>query len=196
MRRILVVVVMCFAGMLAVPAYAQQVDVAFGMGSIASSGSGFNNGFFVPADRGGAYVGFSGDVIFKGHLGVQGEVNWRASQTWYLDQVPYRPVFWDFNAIYARQFTKHVGAEALAGIGGENIRFYQGGYCDIYGNCTNYVSNNHFMGDLGGGIKFYPYPNVFIRPEVRLYLVNNNQEFSSGQLLRYGVSIGYTFSGN
>ena len=32
------------------------------------------------------------------------------------------------------------------------------------------------MGDVGGGIRFYPYGNFFVRPEVRLYLIHNNVE--------------------
>jgi hypothetical protein len=99
--------------------------------------------------------------------------------------------------MYARRFSKHFGAEALAGIGGESIRFYSGNYtCDFYGNCSNYVSSNHFMGDFGGGVRFYPYGNFFVRPEVRLYLINNNVEFSSSHPVRYGVSIGYAFGGS
>jgi hypothetical protein len=47
--------------------------------------------------------------------------------------------------------------------------------------------------DLGGGIKLYPTHNFFIRPEARFYLVNNNTDYSSNHLLRYGLSIGYTF---
>jgi hypothetical protein len=34
------------------------------------------------------------------------------------------------------------------------------------------------MGDIGGGIRFYPYRNFFVRPEVRLYLINKNLEFT------------------
>ena len=34
-----------------------------------------------------------------------------------------------------------------------------------------------------------------MRPEVRLYLINNNFEFSSSHLVRYGFSIGYAFGG-
>jgi hypothetical protein len=100
--------------------------------------------------------------------------------------------------MYGRRFTKHFGVEALAGIGGESIRFYSNSYtnCDYYGDCTNYVSSNHFMGDLGGGVRFYPYGNFFVRPEVRLYLINNNVEFSSSHPVRYGVSIGYAFGGS
>ncbi len=196
MRMMTAVVVLCLACMMAMPANAQQVDVAFGGGSTASPGSGANALFALPADRGGAYLGFSGDVLIKGNLGVQAEINWRASQTLYEGQLPYRPLFYDFNGIYAPRFNKYVGAEVLAGIGAESVRFYQNTYyCDFYGNCTNYISSTHFMGDLGGGVKLYPYGNFFVRPEMRLYLVHNNVEFNSGHVLRYGVSIGYTFGG-
>ncbi len=195
MRMMTAVVVLCLACMMAMPVDAQQVDVAFGGGSTASPAAG-TSGFFLPADRGGAYLGFSGDVLIKGNLGVQAEINWRASQTLYEGQIPYRPVFWDFNGIYAPRFNKYVGAEVLAGIGAESVRFYQGTYyCDFYGNCSNYISSTHFMGDLGGGVKLYPYGNFFVRPEMRLYLVHNNVEFNSGYVVRYGVSVGYTFGG-
>jgi len=56
------------------------------------------------------------------------------------------------------------------------------------------VSVNHFLGDFGGGVKLYPTNGgFFVRPEARVYVVNNNQEFSSAHATRYGVSIGYTF---
>lgn len=50
---------------------------------------------------------------------------------------------------------------------------------------------------MGGGIRVYLYGNFFVRPEMRVYLVHNNVEFSSGhsRSVRYGVSIGYTFGG-
>lgn len=197
MKRLVAVAAMCWICVMVAPAGAQQIDVAFGGGSLTSPGNSFSGGTLLPGEGGGAFVGFNGDVLFRGNLGVQAEVNWKGSQGLYEGQAPYRPLFYDFNAIYARRFSKYFGAEALAGIGGESIRFYQGSYsCDIYGNCTNYVSSNHFMGDFGGGIRFYPYGNFFVRPEVRLYLINNNAEFSSGHPVRYGVSIGYTFGGS
>jgi len=201
MRKLMAVAVAWWICSLAILARAQQVDVAFAGGSLASSGNGFSGGSFLPAEGGGAFIGFNGDVLFKpllsGMVGVQAEVNWRASQGSYGGQLPFRPVFYDFNAMYARRFSKYFGAEALAGIGAESIRFYSNSYtnCDIYGNCTNYVSSNHFLGDFGGGIRIYPYGNFFVRPEMRLYLINNNQEFSSSHPVRYGVSIGYTFGG-
>lgn len=197
MRRLVAVAVIAGICGLAGLARAQQIDVAFAGGSLGSSANNFSAANFSPSEGGGAFIGFNGDVIFLGHLGVQAEVNWRASQGLYGGQIPYRPLFYDFNAIYARRFNKYFGAEALAGIGGESIRFYSNSYsnCDYYGNCTNYVSSNHFMGDFGGGVRIYPYGNFFVRPEVRLYLINNNAEFSSSHPVRYGVSIGYSFGG-
>lgn len=178
-------------------ASAQQIDVAIAGGSLFSPGNSVNSFGPVPAEGGGTYFGFNGDVLFRGNLGVQAEVNWRTSQASYGGLFPYRPLFWDVNAIYARRFAPRVGAEVLGGIGGESIRFYQGQYnCDYYGNCTNYVSSNHFMADVGGGIRLYVWRNAFVRPEVRLYLVHNNVEFSSGYPVRYGVSLGYTFGGS
>jgi len=197
MRKQLAVVSLFGMFLMIAPAFAQQVDVAFAGGSLFSSGNSISSLGLVPGEGGGTFVGFNGDVLFKGNLGVQAEVNWRASQGLYGGQFPDRPLFWDFNAIYARRFTQRVGAEALGGIGGESIRFYQGAYsCDFYGNCTNYVSSNHFMGDVGGGIRMYVWRNAFVRPEVRLYLVHNNMEFSSAYPVHYGVSVGYTFGGS
>ena len=202
MRRLIAVAAIGWICALAAQGRAQQTDVAFGGGSLASAGYSFSGGPFLQAEGGGAFVGFNGDVLFKpllkGNLGVQAEVNWQASQSLYGGQIPYRPLFYDFNAIYARRFSKYFGAEALAGIGGESIRFYSNSYnnCDFYGDCTNYVSSNHFMGDFGGGVRFYPYGNFFVRPEMRLYLINNNGEFSSSHPVRYGVSIGYSFGGS
>ncbi len=197
MKKLVAVVAVCWIGVLVAPAFAQQVDLAFAGGSLFSPGNSFSGGNFLPGEGGGAFLGFNGDVLFKGNLGVQAEVNWKASQGLYAGQLPYRPLFYDFNAIYSRRFSKYIGAEALGGIGAESVRFYQGNYnCDIYGNCSDYVSSTHFMVDVGGGIRFYPYGNFFVRPEARLYLINNNVEFSSGHLVRYGVSIGYTFGGN
>jgi len=196
MRKLQALVFTALVYGIVLPASAQQIDAAIAGGSLLSSGNSFTSSGLVPAEGGGAFIGFNGDVLFKGNLGVQAEVNWRASQNSYGGQVPYRPLFWDVNAIYSRRFSPRLGAEALGGIGAESIRFYTGqGSCDYYGNCSNYVSSNHFMADVGGGIRLYVWRSAFVRPEVRLYLVHNNAEFSSSYPVRYGVSLGYTFGG-
>ncbi len=197
MRKLIAVGGLCWILALLVPAHAQQVDISFGGGSLYAPS---NNNSFSGANEslsGGTYVGFGGDALIKKHIGFQGELFWRTSQGLYQSQVPYRPLFWDFNAIYVASLSKRVAAEALAGIGAETLRFYQGAFnCDAYGNCSNYVSSTHFMGDFGGGIKLYVFKKVFVRPEVRLYLVKNNVEFNSSLAVRYGASVGYTFGGS
>jgi hypothetical protein len=52
------------------------------------------------------------------------------------------------------RLTKSVTAEIVAGIGGENLRFYTPNpTCDFY-SCTDYASSNHFMGDVGEWCSF------------------------------------------
>ena len=82
-----------------------KLTLRFGGGSLSAPGSSFSGGALLPGEGGGAFVGFNGDVLFKGNLGVQAEVNWKGSQGLYGGQVPYRPLFYDFNAIYARRFS-------------------------------------------------------------------------------------------
>jgi hypothetical protein len=176
-------------------AYGQQFDAAFGVGTISSSSGKTVNGLFFPSDTGGAYPGFSADLLLRHRFGFEGELSWRASQALYGGFQPYRPLFYSFNAIWAPKLTKNLTAELLAGIGGEDVRFYGFSNCNNFFGCTTYASSNHFMGDFGGGIRAYIWHNVFIRPEVRLYLINNNVEFSSNTVVRYGGSLGYSFGG-
>jgi len=177
-------------------ASAQQIDAAFGFGSLSSAAGKSSAGLFFPSSGGGAYPSFSADFLLKRRLGLEGEMSWRASQNLYGGFQPYRPIFYSFNAIWAPKLAKPITAELLAGIGGEDIRFYTAsGTCNFLTGCTNYVSSNHFMGDFGGGIRAYFWRNAFIRPEARLYLIHNNIEFSSGYATRYGVSLGYSFGG-
>jgi hypothetical protein len=79
-------------------------------------------------------------------------------------------------------------------MGQEIVRFYTSG-C---GSSNCYTDKNHLMADGGAGIKIYPLQtfilrHIFIRPEGRIYVVRNNQEFSSARAIRYGASIGYSF---
>jgi hypothetical protein len=192
----LTVVILAFAYCLLVTsAYGQQFDAAFGVGTISSSSSIINNGLLFPSDRGGAYPGFSADLLLRHRIGFEGELFWRASQNLYGGSQPYRPLFYAFNAIWAPKLSKNFTAELLAGVGGEDVRFYGFTNCNNFFGCTNFSSSNHFMGDFGGGIRAYIWHDVFIRPEVRLYLINNNAEFSSNTVVRYGGSLGYSFGG-
>lgn len=189
---ITVVFALCFVGAVA---HAQQIDAAFGLGGLTAPSATVSNGLLFPSERGGAYPVFSADFLLRHRIGVEGEMAWRASQNNYGGNQPYRPIFWAFNGIWAPKLSKYFTAEVVAGIGGEDIRFYGITNCTYFAGCTNYSSSNHFMGDFGGGLRAYLWHGVFIRPEARVYLINNNAEFSSNHAARYGVSLGYSFGG-
>jgi hypothetical protein len=173
-----------------------QIDFAFGVSTVQAPGPSAANGIdHQPVSlTGGAYPGFSGDVLFFHHFGIGGEIFWKASQGKYGGDptLPFRPIFYDFDAVYSPKLASHASLELVAGIGAQSTRFYCSSCFNPFTG-TNYASVNHFMGDFGGGIKFYPKGGFFVRPEARLYLVNHNLEFSSARVGRYGVSIGYTF---
>jgi hypothetical protein len=173
---------------------AQQIDAAFSFSGISSAKGKTTDGLFFPTVGGGFFPGFNADFLLKHRLGLEGDISWRGGQNTYGGSQPFRPIFYSFNAIWVPQLTKNISAEVLAGIGAESLRFYSDTLnCSSFTGCTNYASSNHFMGDFGAGIRAYFWHDAFIRPEVRVYLINNNVEFSSGYAVRYGASIGYSF---
>ena len=175
---------------------AQQVDIAFGVGTVtAPSAFDATGDFFPQSVGGGVFPSFSGDVLFLHHLGVGGNVSWRATRNLSQGFLPFRPIFYDFNAVFAPPLGKHAEAQLEGGIGGESVRFYQGFVTCSFFSCTDFVSINHFLGHVGGGIKLYAYHNFFIRPEAHFYFIHNNVEFSGNHATRLGASIGYTFRG-
>lgn len=177
------------------PVQAQRMDVAFGISNaIAPTASGANGVDHLPISlSGGVYPGFSGNVLFLHNAGVGAEVFWRGSRVDYAGQgFDFRPLFWNVNAVYSPKLAPHAYLELVGGIGALSTRFYTGTTCGIY-TCSNYQSSNHFDADFGGGLKLYLKGGLFIRPEARFYLINNNLEFSSNHAGRAGVSIGYTF---
>jgi len=186
----------CFALMMATAAYGQQMDFAFGVSTVTTpsySTPVTSTQFPLASLSGGAYPSISGDFLLRKNFGVMGEISWKASQALYNGYQPYRPIFWDFNGVYVPQLTKHLAAELSAGIGAESTRFYTNYYTCNYVSCTNYSTSTHFMGQFGAGLKLYARGGLFVRPELHYYLVNNNNEYTSSRILRYGASIGYTF---
>jgi len=181
---------------LAAAAHAQQMDFAFGISTISSPAYNSTASASYPPQSltGGVYPSLSGDFLLRKHIGVMGEISWRASQGLYDAYQPYRPIFWDFNGLYLRDLNRRVAAELSAGVGAESTRFY-GNFlnCNYFNGCTNYQTSTHFMGQFGAGLKLYARGGLFVRPEVHFYLVNNNVEYTSSRVFRYGASIGYTF---
>jgi len=174
-------------------AQAQKLDLAFGVSTVTAPGPSTSGTSTLPSLTGGTYPGFSGDVLFWHHLGIGGEVYWKANQRNYNGDPtePFRPLFLDFDAVYSPKLASHAYLELVGGIGAIDNRIYASGCGNGYN--TNYCSDKHFMGDFGAGIKLYPKGGFFVRPEAKLYLINNNLNFSSARVARYGLSIGYTF---
>ncbi|HXP15801.1 MAG TPA: hypothetical protein VN868_01785 [Terriglobales bacterium] len=195
MKKPSLVVVLVLPFLAPFTVHAQAFDVAFGVGTLIAPAASNASGSHAPvSETGGAYPVMSADLLLKGRLGVSGELAWRASRNLYAGFQPYRPLLYDFNGIYAPKLGKHAAAELMAGIGWESLRFYQPFTTCSFIACTDFVSSNHFMGHFGGGLRYYVHGNFFIRPEAHLYLVRNNNEFSSPMATRVGMSLGYTFA--
>jgi len=183
---------------LATVSYGQQADFAIGFSTIHSaplSSSQAQLQFPPESLTGGLYPSFSGDVAIHKNLAVGGEITWRGGRGNYDLSQPYRPIFWDIDALYLPKLGPKVQGELSAGIGAESTRFYTP--FTVCGNfsCTNYQTSTHFLGQFGAGLKLYARGGLFIRPEVHVYLVHNNLEYTSPYIVRYGASIGYTFGG-
>jgi hypothetical protein len=177
--------------------FAQNIDLAVGGSSLwGTKASQATSGHSPESLSGGSYFSVSGDWLLHKRFGVQAEVAWRGSRAIYFPggfNQPYRPFFYDANAIWAPKIRKRLAAEFLAGVGIENTRFYKGNQACTFLACTNFVTSTHFMEHLGGGLRVYAFHGLFVRPEAHLYLIHNNVEFSSNHTVRYGVSMGYSF---
>jgi hypothetical protein len=195
-------------------ASAQQGDAYIGGGTLLTSSTSFSTtvpgtncgldsqGGALCPEKGGTYLNLGADIIFKNRLGAAFDVNWKASQGSIGGPggQPYRPLLFTFNGVFQPRLSKKAGIDLFGGIGWQSTRFY--GYqptssCVYFGAC--YTSSNHVLVDIGGGIRYYVWGHVFLRPEVRLFHVLNNTDtsangfgFSSNNVIRVGASIGYT----
>ena len=66
---------------------------------------------------GGTYPVFSADILLKHQFGISGELAWRASRNLYGGFGPERPLFYDFNGIYAPKLGKPAQAELRVALG-------------------------------------------------------------------------------
>lgn len=194
--------VVCGFFFLASLAQAQQGDAMLGFGTALAAGSTTSSSCTsfsvtcVGPEKGGLYTNLGFDVILHKRLGFGFDAAWRTKQD--LDLANggqyYRPILFDFNGVYQPRINKKVGADLVGGIGWQTTRFYaynNSSNCVFFGSC--YTSNNHFLVDVGGGIRYYAYGHLFIRPEVHLYhILNNTDVFTNNNVVRVGASIGYT----
>ncbi|HKV90988.1 MAG TPA: hypothetical protein VJW20_00420 [Candidatus Angelobacter sp.] len=180
----------CLFFLLGSAAQAQQFDVDFGVSGL----TGAPTNAITPTIGGGAYPSFGMDFLFYKNFGVGFNAAFRASQNLYQGFQPFRPFFYDVDAVYGPQLGKRAQAVLSAGIGVESIRFYTP---FLNGNqftgFTDFVSSNHFLGQFGGELHFYATNKIFIGPMAHIYLVHNNVEFSGARASRFGFCIGYSF---
>lgn len=176
-------------------AQAQKIDIGFGVSTTIAPAANS-----VPSLSGGAFPGVSGDVLFWHNVGIGAEVFWRGAHgnCSFADcdssGITYRPVFYNFNAVYSPKLASHAYLELVGGVGALDTHYSA---CTLSGNSCGgsqlLGSSNHFDVDLGGGLKLYLTRGFFVRPEARFYWVNNNTDFSSNHAARVGATIGYTF---
>jgi len=181
------------------------LDVFAGAGTAIDSSSNqlidtFSTGNpFTTPKLGGTFGKFGADLMFSPHFGINGETDFRFSQSGYAG-LTYRPTFYDFNAIYAPLGgkSKRVVPELQAGLGGANLKFfYPQSNCDAFAGCSssnNFLeSSNHLQVHLAAGVRFYATPHLFVRPQVEARYVNNFFQFGSNWVPEYGASIGWSF---
>jgi hypothetical protein len=187
-------------------AHAQSgLDVFFGVGTMTNSSSGqsidtFGTGNpYTTPSLGGAFGKVGADYMVTPHFGIGAETDFRFSQASYTG-LTYRPMFYDFNAIWAPtgHSNKHIVPEIEAGIGGAKLSFYYpSSYCDQFAGCSSsntfLESSNHFQVHLAAGLRVYVTPHLFIRPQVDARYVNNFFQFGSNWVPQYGAALGWSF---
>ena len=96
----------------------QQIDVAFGMNTLTAPPASEATGNHTPQSlTGGAYPSFSADVLIFKNIGFQGEFGWKATRGDWQGVQPYRPMFYDFNAIFVPKLADRTYLELLAVLG-------------------------------------------------------------------------------
>jgi hypothetical protein len=181
-------------------AHAQGGSVYFGLGTADDKSSnqlldvfGLGNPIGTPKMT-GLFGTFGADAMFKPHLGFGGEVSLRFGKGAYSG-LAYRPVFYDFNAIWQPlSVTQRVVPEFQAGLGGVKMSFYFSSSNPLTGTSNALVgASSHFQLHGSGGIRFYVTPSVYIRPQVDVRYVPNFFQFGRNTVLEYTMAIGYSF---
>jgi hypothetical protein len=183
-------------------ANAQNASVYFGLGTATDSASSqavntFGTGTFNTPRMGGLFETLGGDFMFRPKLGFGVETTFQGQKNY--AGLNYRPLFYDFNAVYEPvAVTERFVPEFQAGIGAVNLKFYYPqSYCDLFAGCSSsnlYLeSSNHFQVHFAGGVKLYVQGGFFVKPQIDVHWVNNFFQFGSGWVPEYSVAVGYTF---
>ena len=195
MRKFALLASACSVLLFSTLSFGQQFDLAAGFGVLESSSPSLGSvNFQPPAEKGGNYVNVTADFVGFRHkrLGLNVETAFRIHQANYAGYEMFRPIFTDVNALFQPRLTDKIGLDLFGGVGIASNRFNLTNSCTIPG-CVNYTSSNHFLEHLGAGVRYYVWRQIFVRPEIHYYHIQNNVEFNSDNVIRVGASVGYTF---
>ena len=178
-----------------------RIDVYFGMGTMSvGAASPLEDAYgtlFLRPSLDGVFGTFGGAVMFKPSFGVGAEVSVRFRQGDYVF-LGYRPVFYDFNAIWTPSLGMRIMPEFQAGFGGVRTSFYDASspYYDY--NTGRYSTlaarSSHFQLHAGAGLRIYVTRRVFVRPQLDYHWVRNMWEFKSSSVPAYSLAIGWSSS--
>jgi hypothetical protein len=176
----------------------------YGVGTATDSASGPVNTLgggtiYTSPSLDGIFETIGGDLTIRHGLGVGAEFSFRNSRGPYAG-LSYRPEFYDVNAVYQppRFLGRRFVPEFQGGVGRMVMNFYDTPqFCQTYfSGCrslTGQISTVERMQiHAGGGVRFYVYKKLFIRPQIDLHYVRNLAEFSSSFVPQFTVSVGYT----
>ena len=182
---------------------AQSGSIYYGGGTAMDSSIGplntLGGGVIYNTPRmGGFFETIGGDVIFFHHLGVGGEVSFRNGRAPYAG-LEYSSKFYDVNAVYQPvTLATHFTPEVQAGFGRANLNFYYTpqfclGFPQGCRSTTAQATGANYLElHFAGGVRYYAYKGLFVRPQVDVRWVDNFSYFGSPWVREYTVAIGYT----
>ncbi len=110
----------------------------------------------------------------------------------------YRPVFYDFNAIWTPSLGRRIMPEFQGGLGGVRTSFYDASqpYYDYYTGKWSTLAgrSSHFQLHAGAGLRIYVKGRIFVRPQVDYHWVKNMWEFKSSSVPAYSLAVGWSSS--
>jgi hypothetical protein len=180
------------------PLSGQEVSAYLGLGGAYDSSNGaqidtFSDGNLHKTPSMGGLFGHIGAAVFvTKHVGIGLEISGNLPKGNYAG-IPYRPVFYDVDAIFrpARFTTKRLVPELRAGIGVARLRFLPDDdqSCAQVPGCP---ASNHFQQHVAVATRWYFTNHFFLRPAFDLHHVDNFFEFGSDWVPEYSVGIGFS----
>jgi len=186
-------------------ASAQQLNAYYSVGTAMDSSSNtqidtFGTGSPYTTPRmGGLFSDFGAGFMFAKKYGAGADISWRDTQAAYAG-LNYRPLFYNFDAIYQPVKTKRFAPELRLGLGGVRLGYsLSQTACNSFTGCTtaneSVASSEHFQVHAELAARFYVTDHIFVRPAVEAHWVNDFFQFGSNWVPQYSIGVGYSFGG-